>query len=248
MALFMGDLFSKEMAMVNHVELDARMHRNLHVVAGPHARYGNAVPFVGIIPAEFARIAAHHAIFLRRNSQSGQLEPGAMLGFKAGENLFLAPRGWATPCVPLEFQRQPFMMIAGAEGQLSLAIDTDCPRVQAESGERLFLSGGHATDYLERMRVLVAQYCDGVPAAHAYGRMLGELGLVEPAQLDIRFGDGSETRIDGLHAINRDRFDALDDAAIVRLQRAGWLELIHIQLASLAQVSNLIARRDGTFG
>lgn len=227
--------------MASHVELDAATHRNLRVVTGPQARFGQQVPFVGIVPAEFARIAAHHAIFLRRNSRTNQLEPGALLGFKAGENLFLTADGWTTPYVPLEFQRQPFITIDGG-----LAIDRDSPRVQTEAGERLFLSGGHASDYLEHMRLLVTTYCDGVPAAHAYGRLLSDLGLVEPAQLDIRFADGSEARIEGLHAINRERLGALDDATIVELQRAGWLELIHIQLTSLAQVGNLIARRDGT--
>ena len=231
--------------MTAYVALDSQSHRHLRVIAGPRREYGNAVPFVGIVPGEFARIATHHPIFLRRNSQSGQLEPGAMLGFKAGENLFLSDSGWTTPYVPLEFQRQPFMLIPGAGDDYALAVDTDSPRLSADDGERLFLATGHRSDFLETMTDIVGQFCQGVPAAHRYAQTLSELGLVEPARLDIRLGDGTETRIEGLHTLNRDRFDALDGDALLRLRDAGWLELIYVQLTSLAQIPNLIARRNG---
>ncbi|WP_443751332.1 SapC family protein [Asticcacaulis solisilvae] len=232
--------------MTRYVAVDAEAHRHARIVSGPRAEFGNAVPFVGIVPGEFARIAAHHPIFLRRN-RAGLLEPGAMLGFVAGENLFLNDTGWATPYVPLEFQRQPFMLVPDEDTQWRLAIDADSPRLSADDGERLFLAGGHRSDYLEQAHEVVTRFCQGVPAAHDYGERLTGLGLVEPARIEVRFDDGRETRIEGLHTIDRARFDALDGDALLGLRNEGWLELLYIQLASLAQVPNLIARRDGRF-
>ncbi len=231
--------------MLTYTVLDPEAHRDLCITAGPQVRFGSAVPFVAVIPAEFARIAAHHPIVLRRNSQTDVLEPVAMLGFRAGENLFLTRNGWATPHIPLEFQRQPFKTVPGPGGDPVLAFDGMSPRVQRIGGERLFLPGGEDSDYLARMRVLVAQYDDGAAAAQAYSQALAALDLIAPAHLEVRFGDGVEMRIPDLYLIDRARFDALDDAAVIGLRRAGWLEPIYIQMASQVQVANLVARRDG---
>jgi hypothetical protein len=233
--------------MPAYTVLDRDAHRHLRITTGPEVRFGSAVPFVAVVPAEFARIAAHHALFLRRNPRSGRLEPVAMLGFRTGENLFLTRGGWATPHIPLEFQRQPFRMVPGPDGALVLGFDGASPRVQRGGGEALFLADGADSDYLERVRDMVARYTEGLHAAQAYSHALGELELIAPAPIEVRFADGTEMRIVDLYTIDRDRFDALDAATVIGLRDAGWLELIYLQMASRVQVANLVARRDGLF-
>ena len=78
----------------------------------------------------------HYPIFFSKDAETGQFYCGAMLGFDAGENLFLDEHRSGSMYRPLNLQRGPFLT-AGSD----LAIDLDHPRV-APSGDQAAVHRG----------------------------------------------------------------------------------------------------------
>ncbi len=75
--------------MSNIVVLDSLSHRKLRVHAQPALQYGDNQRFVAVVVNEFPILALHYPILFSKDADTGQFYCGAMLGFDAGENLFL---------------------------------------------------------------------------------------------------------------------------------------------------------------
>jgi hypothetical protein len=233
--------------MPNFVAVDTVTHRRTRVLTAPSPRFGDTSQMVSVIPGEFPALIAHYPIFFRKSPESGRFEPGVLLGFSSGENLFVADDRWDAPYVPLEVQRKPFLIQPeGGDGgpRLVLTLDMDSPRVQEDEGEILFLETGARSSYLERVASILRALVDGGQAAYAYGAALAELELIEPVRLALEFIDGSTRDLEGLYSINPEALRRLSGAGLQSLQSAGWLELAYYQLGSLAHVQGLIARKN----
>lgn len=237
--------------MVKLVGLDNGLHANLRVVATPSAQFGDNVGMVSVITREYARLLAHYPIFFRKNGETGQFEPGVLLGFANDENLFLTRDGWDAGYVPIQVQRQPFSVIQeiqihdGVEApMLSIAIDVDSPRLSSVAGERLFDADGEATPYLQKVTSAVKELVDGSRITFDFAARMADLDLVEPIRIDVEFVDGGEVKFQGLYAISAERLSALPAAIFMELRDAGYLEWAYFQIASMSQIATLIARKN----
>ena len=72
--------------------------------------------------------------------------------------------------------------------------------------------------------------------------------LLEPFSLDVDLRDGSKHRLVGYHLIDEEKLRALEPGAVAELHSAGYLMPIFMALASLANVSALIARKNRKLG
>jgi hypothetical protein len=75
------------------------------------------------------------------------------------------------------------------------------------------------------------------------GRLV-ELNLIEPVQIDIKFVDGSDTKLQGLYWIAAAALKALPAAQLAELRDREYLEWMYFQMASISQVSSLVARKN----
>ena len=237
--------------MANWAVLDSIAHARLRVVSTPSARFGNQVGMVAVTPNEFARLVAHYPIFFRKNAETGQFEPGALLGFFNDENLFLRGDVWASAYVPLQVQRQPFRVAnapaaSGAigAGGLAVTLDLESPRVSETVGERLFGDDGQPTDYLRRISGVLDALVDGARAAFEFPARLASLGLLESLRIDIQFVDGSDVKLQGLYSINPQKLQALPGPELIGLRDQGYLEWAYVQIASLAHIAGMVAERN----
>ena len=237
--------------MANWVVLDSVAHRTLRVDSTPSARFGNQVGMVAVVPREYARLVAHYPIFFRKNGETGQFEPGALLGFANDENLFLRDEVWASAYVPLQVQRQPFRVAeqraaAGAvqAGGLAVTLDLESPRVGEMRGERLFLEDGQPSAYLTKIADVLSALVDGARAAFEFPARLASLGLIESLHIDVEFVDGSERKLEGLYSINPEKLHALPADDLIALRDLGYLEWAYVQIASLAHVSGMVAEKN----
>jgi hypothetical protein len=243
--------------MANLAALDSQVHRQLRI-ASPRSAAGNALGnAVGVIPREFHRLLAYYPIFFTHSGETvdadgkAQFEPTALLGFAQQENLFLTGDRWDVGYVPLQIQRHPFSLIPrrgvlapGEQAALDVALDFDSPHVQSQEGERLFTDEGQPSKYLQSMSSMLATLVSGAAEAVAFTRHLVVLELIEPLQIEIKFIDGSNTRLQGLHSISAARLKALPAAQLAELRDRGHLEWMYFQMASLAQVSPLVERKN----
>jgi hypothetical protein len=237
--------------VVNLVVLSNQTHRNVRIAAARSSRGDAAVNAVSVIPREFARLLAHYPIFFTKSTDTGQFEPAALLGFERHENLFLTNDRWDAAYVPLQIQRHPFSLIPrrgdGAEGKpaaLDVALDLDSPYIQTQEGERLFLDDGQPSKFLQSITSMLSALVSGSTEAYAFTGRLAELNLIEPVQIDIEFVNGSETKLQGLYWIAAAALKALPAAQLAELRDREFLEWIYFQMASLAHVSALVARKN----
>ena len=228
--------------MVNLVTLDSRAHRNLRVArhTSPQAAQVDAI---SVIPREFQRLVAHYPIFFTKSAESGRFEPAVLLGFQKKENLFLVEGRWDVAYVPLQIQRLPFSVVPG-QGSLDITIDISSPQVQTGEGERLFDDNGQPSKYLQGVTSILSTLVSGSAEGHAFTGKLAELNLLEPVGINIEFVDRSEARLQGLYWIAAAALKALPAAQLAELRDREFLEWMYFQMASVAHVSSLVARRN----
>jgi hypothetical protein len=237
--------------VVNLVVLSNQTHRNVRIATARSSNEYAAVNAVSVIPREFPRLLAHYPIFFTKSPDTGRFEPAAVLGFERHENLFLLDGRWDAAYVPLQIQRQPFSLIPrrgdGAEGRpaaLDVALDLDSPRVQTQEGERLFLADGQPSKFLQSITSMLSALLSGSTEAYAFTGRLAELDLIEPVRIDIEFVDGSDTKLQGLYWIAAAALKALPAAQLAELRDREFLEWMYFQMASVAHVSALVARKN----
>jgi SapC len=228
--------------MSNIVLLDSRSHRKLRVHAQPAAHYGDNQRFVAVVVNEFPALAMHYPILLSKDADTGRFYCGAMLGFDAGENLFLNEHRAAGMYRPLNLQRGPFLT-SGPD----LAIDLEHPRVAASGDQELFTQAGEPTGYLQSIMGLMRDLRPGLERTRIFIDTLLDLKLIEPVTISARFDDGTDREFTGLYTVNRDQLKELADAAALDLFRRGYLQLIYLMLVSLQHVSALAQRKNRSF-
>ena len=233
--------------MVNLVTLDSQAHRNLHVSRHTSPQVAQ-VDAVSVVPREFQRLVAHYPIFFTKNAESARFEPAVLLGFQKKENLLFVEGRWDVAYVPLQFQRQPFSLIprVGAAGQnsLDIAIDMSSSQVRTDDGQRLFYDDGQPSKYLQSITSILQALVSGSAEGYAFTGRLAELNLLEPVKLNIEFVDHSEARLEGLYWIAPAVLKALPATELAELRDREFLEWMYFQMASLAHMSSLVARKN----
>jgi hypothetical protein len=225
--------------MSNVVLLDSQTHRKLRVHARPAAHYGDNQRFVGVVVNEFQPLAMHYPILFSKDADTGQFYCGAMLGFDAGENLFLEEHRTLSVYRPLNLQRGPFLT-SGSD----VAIDLDHPRVAVSGDQELFTEAGEPSGYLQSIMGLMRELRPGLERTRLFIDTLLGLKLIEPMTIAARFDDGANREFTGLYTVNGDRLKELADDAVLDLFRRGYLQLIYLMLASLNHVSELAQRKN----
>jgi hypothetical protein len=228
--------------MSNIVLLDSQSHRKLRVHAQPAAHYGDDQRFVAVVVNEFHVLAMHYPILFSKDADTGQFYCGAMMGFDAGENLFLNDQRTSGTYRPLNLQRGPFL----ASGR-DLAIDLEHPRVAPSGDQALFTEAGEPSGYLQSIMGLMRELRPGLERTRIFIDTLLNLKLIEPIAISARFDDGADREFTGLYTVNRDQLKELADAAVLDLFRRGYLQLIYLMLGSLAHVSALARRKNRSF-
>jgi hypothetical protein len=227
--------------MTNNVLLNNVDHKDLRVITTRGARYGDDVMYSATFPSEFRNIQAHYPIVFRKNAQ-GQFDPIALFGFQERQNLFLNQRGWDATYIPLMIERLPFLIGFSADKQPMVHVDLNSPRVSRTEGEAVFREHGGNTEFLERMNSVLLAIHQGIAGVQPFVAALLEHELLESFVLDVQLANGSQNRLTGFYAINEERLPGLNGAVLERFNRSGYLQAIHMAIASLSQFRALIER------
>ncbi len=237
--------------MANHVLLDNVAHKNLRIITERSARFGDEVPSTRIFATEFRRVQAEYPIVFRENASEGGFDALAMFGLEGGENLFLDDDRWDARYIPLTIERQPFLV--GYQQQWEdgvpvkeavVHIDMDSPRISETEGEAVFLEHGGVSPYLEHISSVLKSIREGHEYSKGLSEALVRYELLEPFTLEIQLDDGARFKLVGFHTIHEEKLDALDGDALESLHSNGYLEAIYMSIASIANFSVLIEKRN----
>ncbi len=234
--------------MTNHVILNNVAHRELRVKQGFSAEYGDNVMCTLAIPSEFRNLSGDFPIFFHLNPETQQYMPMAMFGFQQWENLFLDGERWDSGYVPLMMRRGPFLIglqqaQEGGEKHMVISVDTDDPRV-GEVGESLFTPFGDNSEYLESIVEVMQAIDQGQRAIEEFTAALLEHDLIEPFALNVTLNNGQQHRLDGFHTIHEEKLRDLDGEVLADFSRRGILHAAYMMLASMANIPDLIMRKN----
>lgn len=235
--------------MTRHVLLNNVDHKDLHVITRYGAEFGDNIGTVPTFPTEFADVQREYPIFFRKDASS-EYHSVALLGFEKHENLFLDEGRWTASYVPGILARGPFLIgfqEQQVDGELRSApvihVDLDHPRISRSEGQPVFLPHGGNSPYLEHIATVLRGIRDGIDIGKKMFAAFAALDLLEPVKLDIKLDDERGVSVLGLHTINRAKLQSLDDAALARLHRSGFLEGAYLVLASMHNVKKLMAMK-----
>jgi hypothetical protein len=215
------------------VRLNSEEHKNLKIRTEASASLGDGQRFVPVVLNEFQFLVAHYPLLFSKDAETGAFYCGAVMGFDEGENLFLDEDCYR----PLNLRRMPFYT-AGDD----VAIDLDHPRV-GDSGEALFTDAGEPTQFLAGTVGALREVRHGLDKMKDFIDTLLKLKLIEGLSVTLAFDDGKRD-LQGLYTINRDALAGLQDAEVLELFRSGYLQHIHLMIASLRQVANLANKKN----
>ena len=237
--------------MTRHAVLDNKTHNDLRIRTDAAAELGDDIMATLTVPSEFRRVQAHFPILFRRETGRDDFTALAMFGFQNGENLFLEGTRWDAGYRPLSLAIGPFLIgrPAGGEGSGQVHIDMEHPRIAGGGeGVRLFDENGMATPYLDEIAERLGDLDEGYRASRAFYDALLAYELLEPFSLEVTLDDGSVNSLVGFHIIDEAKLRALDAEALGALHGAGHLMPMFMALASLSQLSALVARKNRRLG
>ena len=226
-------------------------HKDLKVNIDRSAALGDDVWFTPTFPQEFRVLQKHYPIVFTKNTEAGKFQAVALLGFEVGENLFLDENGWNASYIPLSIMRQPFLIgfqQAEKDGvpikEMVISVDMDNPRVSKTEGEPVFLEHGGNTAYLDQVNSILNLIKEGFERNSAFIDMLMGMDLLESFVLDVELDDGSEHRMSGFYTINEESLLGLTGDDLVILNNNGHLEPIYMAIASMSNISTLVAMKN----
>ena len=237
--------------MSNHAILSADDHRELRVRTDHSASLGDGVMSCFTIPAEFRQLQNEFVILFRRDTSSRMFTALALLGFEAGENLYLSGSEWLASYKPAALTVPPFLIGRSARGEeeAQVHIDLDHPRISSNGeGVRLFDEQGAASPYFEQLVERLGALDEGYRSSAGFFEALERYDLLEPFALDVELRNGARHRMVGYHLINEDKLAALEGGALAELNEAGYLLPIYMSVASLANLSRLIESKNRQLG
>lgn len=237
--------------MTQHAVLDNKAHRDLRVRAEAGADLGDGVMATLTVPSEFRSIQGHFPILFRREIDRNEFIAVALLGFESGENLFLDGDCWDARYRPLSLAIQPFLIgrPANGDGPGQVHVDLAHPRIATDGeGIRLFDADGAPTPYLDQIAERLGDLDEGYRASKAFFDALDVYELLEPFSLEVTLDDGSINSLVGFHIIDEAKLRALGAEALGALHADGHLMPIFMALASLSQLSALVARKNRRSG
>lgn len=235
--------------MANVEVLQSDKHRNLRVLTGHGARFGENIPYVPVVVGELLKLAVNYPICLMNSGESDRLRPYALLGFEPGENLFLEGDRWDASYVPIHVNRQPFMVGFPDDGtdatpeNAVITIDMDSPRVQDSEGEALFGDDGSHTPYLKGIGESLGRLINAEQATKAFVDALETADLIKPAELSITLRSGEQRGFDGLFTVDEKRLAELTGDELENLHKRGLLQASYVLLASVGNIQKMVRRK-----
>ena len=236
--------------MPKHTLLNNIDHKDLRVNLRYGAEFGDNVATVLTFPTEYGDVQREYPIFFRRDSATGDYQSIALLGFEKGENLFLDSGRWDAHYIPGVVARGPFLI--GFQEQIVdgemrkepvIHVDLDNPRVSFNEGRPVFLPAGGSSPYLNQIAAVLRGIHEGMEISKAMFAAFTALDLIEPIKLEVKLNDEQTINLAGLYTISQEKLRALDSESLFRLHRSGFLQGAILALASVNNVSKLIAMK-----
>lgn len=201
------------------------------------ARKINSVPLTAV---EFPLAASEYAIVFAE--KGGEVVPVAILGARAGENLYVRPDdSWNAKYIPAFVRRYPFVFSAADDAKtFTLCVDESYQGLNFQGrGQALFTEDGKQTPFVDDVLKFLQEYRVQFLRTQAFCRKVSELGLLEPMQAQFTLSSGQKMALTGFMAVNRKRLKELPAETLAQLAASDELELVYLHLQSMRNFTSV---------
>ncbi len=223
------------MFYANPIPLDKKKHANFKLKRQDNygfAQDSNSVPVAGF---EFFEASRSFPIFFVKNQKENFI-PIAILSLKQkGHDL---GDTWEDAYVPAYVRRYPFIL--SSDGMV--LFDSEAPHLQESEGDALFDAEGEASETTKEIVKFLETVDHGYRLTEEYCKALGEKGVLEPFQGQVKFPQGS-VNLGDLYAINEKKLhEVLNETDVNEWFKKGWLAWSHAHLHSLGSMQEIFRR------
>jgi hypothetical protein len=211
----------------------------------PHAKDRN---LAAVNVSELGTSCGNFPIVIAQYPENKRMVLMAMLGLKAGENVFFGDEYWESTYVPLAIQRHPF--IVGIDErvkdtiQLATCLEVDSKCLNETDGLPLFNADGTQSEVLRSADQMLHSMFDAGAVTERFIEKLQELDLVTPLVIVLQSPRGELNRVTGLSTIDENKLKALSGEQLKDLQNQDFLAACYLMLVSLYQLRQLIRLRN----
>lgn len=178
----------------------------------------------------------------------------ALAGLTSDRNILIDDAGkWHGSQIPAAWSRGPFRLAkvaGGEEEKLVLCLDDSSPQLSETEGLPLFDEAGAPTRLVADASSVLGKFETSLRHTRLLCKMVNELGLLTPWDLDIPQASGKKIQLKGLFRVDEAKIADLSGDDLVALRNAGGLAVIYAHLLSLskigvlAKISEQLAARD----
>lgn len=198
------------------------------------ARQCNSVPLNAV---EFIEASHHYPIVFTSEAQP---VPVAVLGWEQKNHYVTDENLWREGCyVPAYVRQYPFILFeAPNSDSLYLCVDEAAPNYVGEGatgGEDMlpFYVEGQASPASTRALEFANAFLQHMKITRHFCEDLMQHGLLMPYNASATIG-GVQKQLNNFLIIDETAFNALSDEVFLEFRRKGWLGLVYLSLASLA--------------
>ena len=238
----------------NLVPLDRRLHQNL--------RLNTEIPVVSRVAGlnslflavvEFAEACKEYPIvFVRVGDVPADgkqaVAPLAVLGLKAGSNLFVKDNSWTGNYVPAYLRRYPFSMARIDQESDSMAVcyDSEWAGFSQTEGTMLFGTDNEPSEFLKNVQSFLESFEQEAERTRLICQQLNELDLFREMRFEATLASGDKLDVDGFLAVDEKKLAELPDDKVLQLHRSGLLSLLEMHRVSMGNMSRLADKHGAT--
>jgi hypothetical protein len=223
------------------VPLDSAKHHRVGVKQPRAYGYAAQTAVVPVLAEEMGRLCGTYPIVFHVQAEA---VPVALVGVRAGRNLFVDAKGAWLPRAPIPsyVQRYPFILLETTEeGRLALGFDETSDAVGPNAEAPLFDREKKPTPMLEGVLRLCSQMKQQGEATEAFAKAVAASGILVDQRAELVIGGKERITLSGFKVVDERRFLELPDETWVDWKRKGWIGLVYAHLLSLERLSSLTA-------
>jgi len=227
----------------NVVPLDRDRHRHLKLRMEGRAEFAAKTHFVPLAAIELYEAARDYPIVFTGDDNA---VPVAVLGLRAGENLFVGADGrWALGTyVPMFVRRYPFILsrTTPESTDYAVCIDESWEGLSDSEGTPLFDQEGKETELVAQAVSFLQGVLTENERTRRFVERLKQLELLTVQSMQVRDAVGRTYALRDFRIVDENKLKALENDVIVDLHRSGYLGCIYAHLVSLGNASRLALR------
>ncbi|PKH89435.1 SapC family protein [Colwellia sp. Bg11-28] len=229
------------------IPLNNKQHANLKVQKSNDVSRFKDQNVIPVTVQDFIPLSTEFPIVFVKNAETGQFISVALMGLRAGVNLYCQETKWSCPVAPNSFNNAPFSLVKSStdSDEIIVCIDEESQFISTDNGEALFDEQGQQTEFLKQKSQALLKVAESTEQTQDIVNLFAQKKLLISKQLNVKLENEQEPfLLSGIYLIDEKALNSLSAKEFEELRTKGLLPLIYAHLASLHQITRLTIKQN----